>query len=121
MAAVTQLSIPPLIKTTAFVLLEFGSIFVEWRWGPSRAWILMGLEKKSQRVRRLAHSRPRCICAAAAEAAPEGHHRESSAPGSQRAVRHVKGKRGQDSACYEVCRSKCSLTNRSRRAMRSRT
>src|SRR4030095_7644252 len=120
MAAVTQLSIPPLIKTTAFVLLEFGSIFVEWRWGP-RVWILMGLEKESQRVRRLAHSRPRCICAAVAEAAQEGHHRESSAPGSRRAIRHVMAKRGQDSAYHEVCRSKCPSTNRSRRAMKSRT
>src|SRR5215510_13651109 len=102
MAAVTQLSIPPLIKTTAFVLLEFCSIFVEWRWGPSRAWILMGLEKESQRVRRLAHSRPRCICAAATEGAQEDHHRESSAPGLLRAVRHVMGKRGQDSAYHEA-------------------
>src|SRR5205823_14288159 len=98
MAAVTQLSIPPLIKTTAFNLSEFWSIYFAPGW--SRARILIGLARKSQRVRPPSHSRPKCTCESAVGGEQAGRHRESSGPGPQPAGRHAMVKRERDSASH---------------------
>src|SRR5262245_1768656 len=107
MAAVTQLSIPPLIKTTALVL-EFRFIFpVVVR--ASRAWILMGLAKESQRVReavmqtngvrRLVRPAPKCICEAGVEVSLGGRRLKSSAPELRPATPDGMEKTTQDFSC----------------------
>src|SRR5215813_5495933 len=93
MAAVTQLSIPPLIKTTALGLLGFWSISLI-ALGP-RAWILMRLAQESQRVRRCARSVPRYICEAGVAAVRAARHRESIAQGLQLPIFHETGRRVQ--------------------------
>src|SRR5437667_6756860 len=111
-AAVTQLSIPPLIKTTAFNLSEFWSIY--FAPGRSRDWILIGLARKSQRVRPPAHSRPICTCESAVGGGQGGRHRESSGPGSRRAGRRAMVKRERDSASRAAFQDRSVWTSRSR-------
>src|SRR5262245_20354121 len=118
MAAVTQLSIPPLIKTTAFSLLGFGFIFVAV--GLSRAWILMTLARESQRVRHRARPRPKCIYEAEAGAAPEGRHRESSGPDLWAEVPRATGKRARDFSFAGVCRCRSLWTTHNPPVRRSR-
>src|ERR1700757_4961842 len=87
---------PPLIKTTAFIFSRLW--FINFVSGRSRAAILIGLARKSQRVRLRVHPRPICTYESVVEGVPAARQPGSRSPDPLLASRRGRVKKAPDLA-----------------------